>query len=94
MTDGDRETRQLRLGFIGAGAAVEKLHWLALKWMSERFRTVAFANRTRAMGERFSQYSGVAMDGYRSHVIRLGHHVTGKASKCERLPWMSPDHVR
>ena len=32
MMDGERETRQLRLGFIGA--AVEKLHWLALKWMS------------------------------------------------------------
>ena len=64
MTDGNRDMRQLRLGIIGTGLAVEKLHWPALKRMPERFKTVAFTNRTRQKAEHFSQYSGVSMDGF------------------------------
>ena len=64
MTDGNRDMRQLRLGIIGTGLAVEKLHWPALKRMPERFKTVAFTNRTRPKAEHFSRYSGVSMDGF------------------------------
>jgi predicted dehydrogenase len=63
MTDGN-QGRQLQLGIIGTGLAVEKLHWPALKRMPERFRTVAFANRTRPKAEHFSQYSGVSMNEF------------------------------
>ena len=61
MTDA---TGQIRLGIIGTGLAVEKLHWPALKRMSDRFQVVAFANRSRAGAEHFASYSGVPMDAF------------------------------
>ena len=58
MTDDTRSTRPIRLGIIGTGLAVEKLHWPALRRMPDKFRVVAFANRGRANAERFAAYSG------------------------------------
>lgn len=52
---------QVRLGIIGTGLAVEKLHWPALRQMPDRFRVVAFANRGRDNAERFAAYSGTPL---------------------------------
>ena len=54
----------LRLGILGTGLAVEKLHWPALKRMPDRFQVTAFANRGRENAERFASYSGVSMDRF------------------------------
>lgn len=54
----------VRLGIIGTGLAVQKLHWPALSRLSDAFEIVAFANHTRPKAEHFSEYSGVAMDRY------------------------------
>ncbi len=54
----------IRLGIIGTGLAVKKLHWPALIHMRNRFVITAFANRTRATAEAFAAEAGLAMDGY------------------------------
>jgi predicted dehydrogenase len=54
----------LRLGIIGTGLAVEKLHWPALKRMPDRFRVTAFANHTRPKAEHFAEFSGASMDDF------------------------------
>lgn len=64
MTDTGRQERPIRLGIIGTGLAVEKLHWPALVRMPDRYQVVAFANRGRANAERFAAYSGAPMEGY------------------------------
>ncbi|MGH2371719.1 MAG: Gfo/Idh/MocA family oxidoreductase, partial [Chloroflexota bacterium] len=56
--------RSTQLGVIGTGLAVEKLHWPALQQMPDRFQIVAFADHTRAQGERFAAYSGASLDDY------------------------------
>ena len=64
MTDAGRGRSPIRLGIIGTGLAVEQLHWPALRRMPERFRVVAFCNRTRPKAERFAGYGGVSMDAF------------------------------
>jgi len=54
--------RRLRLGIIGTGLAVEKLHWPALSRQADRFEVVAFAEQRRESAECFAAYSGVALD--------------------------------
>jgi predicted dehydrogenase len=54
----------VRLGIIGTGLALERLHWPALRQMPERFRVVAFANDTREPAEKFAAEAGLSMDGY------------------------------
>jgi len=49
----------LRLGLIGTGVAARLLHWPALKQMTERYRLVAVANRTRAKAESFAEMTGL-----------------------------------
>lgn len=56
--------RPIRLGVIGTGLAVEKLHWPALRQMPTRFQIVAFANHTRPKAAAFAAYSGASMDNY------------------------------
>lgn len=58
------EAETVRLGIIGTGLAVEKLHWPALQQMPGRFEVTAFSNRGRENAERFSSYSGVGMDAF------------------------------
>jgi predicted dehydrogenase len=53
------EARPIRLGLIGTGLAVEKLHWPALRRLTDRYVVTAFADRSPAQGERFAAYSGV-----------------------------------
>jgi predicted dehydrogenase len=56
--------RPIRLGIIGTGLAVQKLHWPALRQMPDRFTIVAFANDTRPPAEAFAAYAGVSMSNY------------------------------
>jgi predicted dehydrogenase len=56
--------RKIRLGIIGTGLAVKKLHWPALVKLPDRFVVVAFANRTRATAEEFTALARISMDGY------------------------------
>jgi len=57
-------TPPIRLGIIGTGLAVQKLHWPALERLADRFEIIAFANHTRPKAEHFSGYSGVPMERY------------------------------
>ena len=54
----------IRLGIIGTGLAVEKLHWPALKRMTDRYRVVAFCDIERSHAEHFASYSGASMDDF------------------------------
>ena len=54
----------IRLGIIGTGLAVKKLHWPALVRLPDRFAIAGFANRTRATAEEFARQAGLTMDGY------------------------------
>ncbi len=56
--------RKIRLGIIGTGLAVKKLHWPALLKLPDRFIVAAFANRTRATAEEFAALAQLPMDGY------------------------------
>lgn len=58
--------RSIRLGIIGTGLAVKKVHWPALARMPDRFVVAAFANRTRATAEEFASLADLSMDGYSS----------------------------
>jgi predicted dehydrogenase len=58
------KTRRIRLGIVGTGLAIEKLHWPALARLRDRFEVVAFANDTRGPAERFAGLAGLSMDGY------------------------------
>lgn len=54
----------IRLGIIGTGLAVEKLHWPALRRQTDAFRVTAFSNRSRAKAEHFAAYSGTPMSAF------------------------------
>jgi predicted dehydrogenase len=56
--------RPIRLGIIGTGLAVKKLHWPALARMAEQFAVVAFANRTRSTAEEFAALAKLSMNDY------------------------------
>ena len=64
LTDSTRTDGQIRLGIIGTGLAVEKLHWPALRRLTAQFRVTAFTNRSRGKAEHFAQYSGTPMDRF------------------------------
>jgi predicted dehydrogenase len=57
-------TRPIRLGIIGTGLAVKKLHWPALAKLTDRFGVVAFANRTRSTAEEFAALADLSMAAY------------------------------
>ena len=64
MTNAGRRGQPIRLGIIGTGLAVEKLHWPALKRMPDRFQVAAFCDLERANAEHFAGYSGASMAEY------------------------------
>ncbi|HWO63270.1 MAG TPA: Gfo/Idh/MocA family oxidoreductase [Umezawaea sp.] len=49
----------IRLGLIGTGLAVEKLHWPALRGLGDRYAVTAFTDLSAAQCGRFADYSGV-----------------------------------
>ncbi len=48
----------IRLGLIGTGLAVEKLHWPALRTLADRFAVTAFTDISAEQCRRFAGYSG------------------------------------
>jgi predicted dehydrogenase len=48
----------IRLGLIGTGLAVEKLHWPALRGLADRYAVTAFTDSSAEQRERFAGYSG------------------------------------
>ncbi len=64
MTDATQPNHPIRLGVIGTGLAVEKLHWPALRQMPDRYHIVAFANRGRPAAEHFATYTGTPISAY------------------------------
>ena len=48
----------IRLGLIGTGLAVEKLHWPALHTLADRYVVTAFTDSSAEQGTRFARYSG------------------------------------
>ncbi|MEU0796834.1 Gfo/Idh/MocA family oxidoreductase [Amycolatopsis sp. NPDC005961] len=48
----------IRLGLIGTGLAVEKLHWPALRTLADRFTVTAFTDSADEQSTRFAAYSG------------------------------------
>jgi predicted dehydrogenase len=49
----------IRLGLIGTGLAVEKLHWPALRGLADRYEVTAFTDSSAEQSRRFADYSGV-----------------------------------
>ncbi|MEV6825323.1 Gfo/Idh/MocA family oxidoreductase [Amycolatopsis sp. NPDC051102] len=48
----------IRLGLIGTGLAVEKLHWPALRGLTDRYEVTAFTDSSAEQRGRFAGYSG------------------------------------
>jgi predicted dehydrogenase len=51
--------KTVRLGVIGTGMALERLHYPALKELSDKYQIVALANRTKADAEAFADKIGL-----------------------------------
>ncbi|MDQ7809468.1 Gfo/Idh/MocA family oxidoreductase [Amycolatopsis sp. A133] len=49
----------IRLGLIGTGLAVEKLHWPALRGLTDRYEVTAFTDPSAEQRRRFTGYSGI-----------------------------------
>ncbi len=54
----------IRLGVIGTGLAVQKLHWPALKRLSDKFQITAYSNHSKPKADHFADYSQTATDGF------------------------------
>ncbi|HEU0165084.1 MAG TPA: Gfo/Idh/MocA family oxidoreductase [Thermomicrobiales bacterium] len=65
------ETSPIRLGIIGTGLAVQKLHWPALARLKDQFVVTAFTNRSRAKAEHFADYSGTPMSLFVEETAQL-----------------------
>ncbi|MDT7804933.1 MAG: hypothetical protein QOI78_8366 [Actinomycetota bacterium] len=50
--------KPIRLGLIGTGLAVEKLHWPALRGLADRYVVTAFTDSSAEQRTRFAGYSG------------------------------------
>ncbi|HEY8599869.1 MAG TPA: Gfo/Idh/MocA family oxidoreductase [Thermomicrobiales bacterium] len=64
VTTTNETSRPIRLGIIGTGLALERLHWPALRTLADRYTIVAFADTAREQAERFAAYSGASMADY------------------------------
>jgi predicted dehydrogenase len=56
--------RPIRLGLIGTGLAVEKLHWPVLRQMPDRYVVTAYSDHSPEQARHFVSYSGVAEAAY------------------------------
>lgn len=61
----------MRLGVIGTGLAIDKLHWPALRQLRDEFEIVAFANHTRPKAEAFALTAGLDMRDYHADYADL-----------------------
>lgn len=60
----DVDSRRIRLGIVGTGLVVKRLHWPTLRQMPDRYEVVAFADNTRPRAEEFATLAGLPMDKY------------------------------
>lgn len=67
----DSSFRRVRLGVIGTGLAIKRLHWPALQKLPDRYQIVAFANDIRPPAEEFAASSGLGMDRYHADYHEL-----------------------
>jgi predicted dehydrogenase len=61
----------VRLGLIGTGLAVRRLHWPALAALRERFEVVGFADPDRDAAAAFAGAAGLGMEGYAAEAPAL-----------------------
>ena len=53
---------KIRLGIIGTGMALERLHWPALQQLQDKYEIRALCNRTREKAEKFAQKINLSND--------------------------------
>ncbi|GAA5022898.1 Gfo/Idh/MocA family oxidoreductase [Actinopolymorpha pittospori] len=56
--------RPIRLGLIGTGLAVEKLHWPVLRQLPDRYVVTAYSDHSPEQARHFVSYSGVTDAAY------------------------------
>lgn len=66
-----RTTVPIRLGIIGTGLALERLHWPALRQLPERYTITAFAESSPEQAAHFADYTGVGMGVHHHHYSDL-----------------------
>lgn len=62
MASPDQPPRRVRLGVIGAGLALKRLHWPALQRLADRFAVAAIANTPREGAAWLADAAGLALD--------------------------------
>jgi predicted dehydrogenase len=62
-----KSTGPIRLGVIGTGLALERLHWPALRQLPEQYMIAAFAESSPERAAHFADYTGVGMNAYHQH---------------------------
>jgi len=61
---GETRARRIRLGVIGTGLVVKRMHLPTLQKAMDRYEIVAFANNLREPAEEFAAQAGLSMDNY------------------------------
>lgn len=61
----------IRLGIIGTGLAIERLHWPALRQLGSHWQVVGFANHSRPKAEAFAASAGLSMAAYSADYHQL-----------------------
>jgi predicted dehydrogenase len=57
----------IRLGVIGTGLALERLHWPALRQLPAQYTLTAFAESSAEHAAHFADYTGVGMGAHHQH---------------------------
>ncbi len=63
--------RTIRLGVIGTGLALEKLHWPALRQLPDAYNVTAFAESSPDHAAHFAAYTGLGMSGHHADYREL-----------------------
>ncbi|HEV8556100.1 MAG TPA: Gfo/Idh/MocA family oxidoreductase [Actinophytocola sp.] len=80
----------IRLGLIGTGLAVEKLHWPALRRLADRYVVTAFTDRSAEQGRRSADYSETG----RLHLMVWRHagRLVPREGRFTGTPWRRPQY--
>jgi predicted dehydrogenase len=63
--------RPIRLGIIGTGLALERLHWPALRQLPEQYTITAFAETSPEQAAHFAAYTGVGIGAHHQRYADL-----------------------
>jgi predicted dehydrogenase len=92
----------IRLGLIGTGLAVEKLHWPALRRLPDRYVVTTFTDRSAEQSRRFADYE-VARDALtagkdvgRLHLMAWRHtgQLVPREGRFTGMPWRQRPQYR